>query len=181
VGGVPAWRRRVRGHAGLEDGGVVCRIRPDRIATDRSIIVDYKTVTRTAEPEAFGRTALAGMGYYVGAALYRRVVKKLAGVLPEYVYLVQEQEAPYLCSLVGLDPAAQTLGDRKVARGLALWAQCAKSGYWPAYPNRVCYPELPPWEFASEEERGIEGHPYDPEQSVRRSASPPSLETDPAV
>lgn len=161
--------------------GVLCRARPDRIATDRTLIVDYKTCTRSAEPDAWARTALAGMGYYVGGAFYRRGVDALCDVRPEYVFLVQEQEAPFLCSLVGLDPATQELGDRKVARGLRLWAECANADAWPAYPNRVCFSELPPWEFTREEEFAVEGHPYSPEQlfgDIRRRRE---LETDQAA
>lgn len=161
-----------------DDDGVLCRIRPDRISTDRTIIVDYKTVTRTAEPEAFGRTALAGMGYYVSGAFYRRGVKAACDVVPEYLFLVQEQEAPFLCSLVGLDPAAQALGDRKIARGVSTWRACARTGNWPAYPARVVYPELPPWEFAGEEEVAAEGHPYHPSQLFGDLKREP-LESDP--
>lgn len=146
-----------------DDDGLACRVRPDRMSMDHTIFVDYKTVTRTAEPETFGRTALAGMGYYNSGVFYRRGGKAAFGVVPEYVFLVQEQEPPFLCSLVGLDPAAIALGERKVARAMSTWRTCMRTGQWPSYPNRVVYPELPPWEFAGEEEIA-QGHPYAPEQ-----------------
>ena len=132
----------------LWDEGVLCRIRPDKINAARTLMGDYKTTLRSAEPGTWGRTQMVGMGYYTSAAFYRRGIEATFGTRPEYVYLVQEQEPPFLCSLVGLDPGAWELGGRKVARGLELWKECERRAYWPGYPTRVCYPEIPPWEAA---------------------------------
>lgn len=147
-----------------DQDGTRCRARPDRISTDRKIIVDVKTGGTSAEPDTWGRTQLVRMGYYFGAAFYRQGVKALCGVVPEYVYLVVEQEPPFLCSLVGLEPAALDFAKRKVARALSIWRDCAKSGRWPGYPARVCYVEIPPWEEARFEGRPEEpqGNAYDP-------------------
>lgn len=146
------------------DDGVVCRIRPDRIATDRRLIVDYKTGGTTAEPDTWGRTQMIRMGYYTSAAFYRRGVQALCGERPDYVFLVQEQAPPFLCSLVGVDAAGYELGAQKISHALKLWRTCALRDKWPAYPTRVCYPELPPWEVARwEEAQGnlAQGIPYD--------------------
>ena len=129
-----------------QDGETRCRIRPDRISLDRKLIVDVKTTQRSAEPGSWGRTQLTGMGYYTSAAFYRRGVEALCEVSPEYVFLVIEQEPPYLCSLVGMDPKMFEIGGQKIEAALAIWAQCVKRNRWPAYPTRVCYPELPAWE-----------------------------------
>lgn len=146
-----------------ERDGILCRLRTDRISTDRKVIVDYKTGGTTAEPDTWGRTQMVRMAYYVSAAHYRRGVKALCGEKPVYVWLVQEQEAPFLCSLVGIDPVGEELGDRKIARALTQWSACMKSGRWPGYPNRVVYPEIPAWEIAREEGALEERHaiPYD--------------------
>ena len=129
-----------------QDGPTLCRMRSDRISLDRKLIVDVKTTQRSAEPGSWGRTQLTGMGYYTSAAFYRRGVEALCQVSPDYVFLVIEQEPPYLCSLVGMDPKAFEIGGQKIETALAIWAQCVKSNRWPAYPTRVCYPELPAWE-----------------------------------
>lgn len=141
--------------------GVLCRARPDRISADRSIIVDVKTGGTTAEPDAWAKQ-MVRMGYHVSAAFYRRGAEALFGKAPAYVFLVQEQEAPYLCSLVGIEPAGLDLAARKVDRGLRQWAACVRSNRWSGYPNRVCYAELPVWETAREE-AAAERHaiPYD--------------------
>lgn len=128
-----------------QEGAQLCRMRPDRISPDRRLMCDYKTTARSAEPSSWGRTQFAGMGYYLSAAWYRRGVQALCGVQAEYVFLVQETSAPYLCSIVGTDPHAFALGGDKVEVGLGKWSACVAAGRFPAYPNRVCYPELPKW------------------------------------
>lgn len=138
------------------DGETLCRIRPDRLGADRGICLDYKTTARSCEPATWGRTNMVGLGYYADAALYRRGIRALCGAVPTQVYFVQEQKPPHLCSLVGLDPVAIDLGDRKTTRALEVWEESTRTGNWPAYPTRVCYPEIPPWEIA----RWESGHGY---------------------
>jgi len=75
---------------------------------------------------------------------------------------VQESSAPYLCSLVGVDPQGFAIGGAKVDYGLKLWRRCARINEWPAYPSRVCYPEIPAWEVARWEATEAVGFPYDP-------------------
>jgi hypothetical protein len=150
-----------------DDDGVLCRLRADRISKDRKLIVDYKTTLTSAEPDTWGRTQMVKMGFYTSAAFYRRGVRKLCGVSPAYAFLVQEQEPPYLCSLVGVDNKAFDLGSRKVERGLTIWRQCMKENRWPAYPTRMCYPEIPSWEFSRWEDaegNAEQGIPYDTEK-----------------
>lgn len=147
-----------------QEGDTLCKLRADRIASDHGVIIDYKTSAMSVEPDRWGRTQLVSMGYYVSAAWYRRGVRALTGVDPSYVFLCQEVDPPYLCSLVGLDPAGLELGDEKCGAGLRQWQECARTGDWPAYPNRVCYPELPVYERARWDERngiGADGIPYD--------------------
>jgi hypothetical protein len=103
------------------------------------------------------------MGYYTGAAFYRRGVQALFGVCPDYVFLVVETEPPYLCSLVGVDPVAIDLGTEKIDRGLKEWRKCVARNRWDGYPTQITYPELPAWEVAAWAERlgGEPGIPYD--------------------
>ncbi len=148
-----------------DDDGALCRMRPDRTSADRSIIVDYKTGGTTAEPGDWGRTQMIRMRYYVSAAFYRRGMRAHFGRVPEYVYLVQEQEKPFLCSLVGIDPTGYEIGDRTIGRGLRRWKECARAGTWPAYPNRVCYAEFPAYEASRFENAEVmHGIPYAPEK-----------------
>ncbi len=152
-----------------QDGDTLCKIRPDRLSADRKLIVDYKTGKTTSEPDTWGRTQMIRMGYYVSAAFYRRGCMGYFGVEPEYVFLTQQQEPPYLCSLVGVDAHGFDLGTQKIKHGLALWRKCFAANSWPGYPTRVCYPEIPTWEDAAWEGRQIQdleahGIVYDPEK-----------------
>lgn len=146
------------------DNSILCRCRPDRISADRKLIIDLKTTAASAEPDAWGRTQMVKEGRYTGAAFYHRGVATLCNEMPAYVYLVVETAPPYLCSLVGVDPHGMGLGAAKIALAMKEWRQCVLDGVWPGYPNRVAYPEIPPWEDARWAERlgnDEQGIPYD--------------------
>lgn len=128
------------------DNGVPCKLRTDRISTDYGVTVDLKTTTGSVDPDRWGRTQLIGEGYYFSAAWYRRGIEKLTGVQTEYLFLAAMQNAPHLCSLIGVDAATLDLGARKVERALAVWARCQANQNFPAYPSRAVYPSLPAWE-----------------------------------
>ena len=135
--------------------GHACKMRPDRRSADWSVVIDYKTTERSVEPDAWARSQLVGMGYYLSAAWYRRGALAATGKAPAYVFLAQEVTAPYLCSLVGTDPAMLEGGDRMIESALEQWDYCVRDQYWPAYPNRVCYPETPAYLLAQWEEREV--------------------------
>lgn len=148
-----------------DDGGVLCKIRHDRLAADNRISLDLKTTGRSVEPDRFGRTTLPDHAF--DAAFYRRGVRALCGVDCESVYLCQEVREPYLCSLIGLDMAWKQVGDAKVAAALNGWRECLRTGRWPGYPARAVYPEMPAWEVArweAQSEAGVDearGIPYE--------------------
>lgn len=127
-----------------EFGGAHLRCRPDWVTPDHALILSYKTTQANAEPNAFLRT-LMGSGYDVQAAFELAGVKAATGVDARYVWLVQEVEPPYACSLLGMSPMLYDLAQRKVARAAYLWAECMTTGQWPGYPERVCYLEPPAW------------------------------------
>ncbi len=147
-----------------QEGETLCKARTDRFANDNAIIVDYKSSSMSVEPDRWGRTQLVSMGYYMSASWYRRGVRALTGVDPDYVFLCGELSPPYLHSLIGVDPAGLALGDEKCGAALREWQKCTASGEWPGYPARVCYVETPVWERARWDERnGVDEHgiPYD--------------------
>lgn len=155
-----------------QDGATLCRMRPDRINNERTVIVDAKFTGMSAEPDAFSRGPMAR--HKISAAFYRRGCEAIFDTLPDYLFLVVEMNPPYLCSLVGVDPAGLQLGGEKVAYALAEWARCVAAGAWPAYPARACYPETPIWEQARWLERqgiGRDGIPYDISKLFERSAA----------
>lgn len=128
-----------------EPNGAVCRVRPDFLAKDFTRLGDLKTTTN-ADPREWSRRRLWEDGLDIQHGLYRRGVRAVAGIDPEWEFVVVENTPPYALSVVSLDPEAVKLADQKVETAIQLWQQCLEADVWPGYPERVCYAELPPWE-----------------------------------
>jgi len=129
-----------------KEESLICKARPDWLTDDRSILLHVKTTQGSAEPSSWIRGQLTNMGYDVAWAFYQRGCP--VGLS---VFLVIEANAPYGCSLVGLDPAMQDLADRKVSRAIATWQQCKATGKYPAYSSRIHYAEPRAWQLEEEE------------------------------
>ena len=129
-----------------EKNGVWCRIRPDWIRNDRTLLLDYKTSGTSANPDDFAGH-MGKMDYPIQSAFYRRGVSAVTGVEdPEFVIIAQEDEPPYLCSFMGIDLQHEDMAQEKVRFAIRLFGHCLKSGKWPGYPKRVCYAEPKPWD-----------------------------------
>lgn len=126
-----------------QESAVHCRSKLDLCANDWRIVVDYKT-TGNAEPNAFIRQ-IVSLGYDVQESFYRRAVRSKGHRDPAFVFLAQEQESPFACSLVSLNPQMKEIADRKVDHAIALWDACMRSGKWTGYPAEICYAEPPNW------------------------------------
>lgn len=129
------------------EGDAPCRARMDSLSADTRIILDYKT-TENANPDAFSRS-LFSYGYDLQAAFYLRGLEALGHEGAQFVFLAQETEPPFACSLIGLDPACLAIAQERVRYGIELWKRCVRSGDWPGYPNRVAWLEPPAW-YASQ-------------------------------
>lgn len=121
-----------------------CRARFDLLASHRGVIIDYKSTT-DASPDAFIRQ-IARMGYDVQAEFYCRGLRNI-GYDPLFVFLVQENTAPFACSLVGLSNAYREIGKAKVMRAVNIWAECMRTGTWPSYTPMVHYAEPAAWQL----------------------------------
>lgn len=138
-----------------KEGIIWCRARLDWLTLDKTVILDYKT-TESAEPEAFIRR-LAGMSYDVQHSFYRRGVAKTTNTLrPAFVFLAQEIEDPYACSLVSLSSAYEQVANEKVRWAIEKWRKCLETDEWPGYPTKICYAEPPQWALAEHEAMLIE-------------------------
>lgn len=130
-----------------ELGGVICRARLDWLRDDFATIDDYKTTSKSANPEAYSR-ALFGIGGDIQAAFYIRGVEALTGRIPAFRWAVQETSPPYALSVIAPGPDVLTIARKKVEHALALWRRCLASDHWPAYTDQVCWAQLPAWEEA---------------------------------
>lgn len=157
-----------------DDGGTLCRMRPDRISEDRKVIIDPKFSKVNVNPGEWARKQMTPMGYWLRAAFYHRGCRRMFGADCDYMFLVVGQEPPHLCSLVGVDPAGFEHGGLQVERGLRVWRECVERGWFPGYPQRAAYPEVQPWEAARElEQHGMDeqGVPYTYETMTGREAA----------
>ncbi|GGG04411.1 hypothetical protein GCM10007304_18140 [Rhodococcoides trifolii] len=132
--------------------GVMLRARPDwqiKIG-NRYLIVDYKT-SASAQPQAFGQKAF-DYGYHSQDAWYVDAVTAL-GIddNPAFVFIVQEKTAPYLVSVVELDPEAVALGRRQNRRAINTYAECLATDTWPAWDQTIYPISLPKWAYNQEE------------------------------
>ena len=137
-----------------DEGDTVCRARPDWLANDHGLIIDYKT-TELPSPKAWMR-AMVGLGYDVQDEFYRRSVKSLTGVEPEFVFMVQSTSAPYLCFFVSLSATRREIARIKVDKALAIWRTCMKADKWPGWPSGIMEAEATAWELADAEEMSAE-------------------------
>jgi len=133
--------------------GIWMRGRLDWLTNDRKIILDYKTVSRSAAPESFLRSSVFSYGYDIQAAMYLMLNKMTGGPDAKFLWLVQETEPPYACSILGAAPSLVESGQRKLDHCMNLWASCLDSGIWPGYGNRVAWLEAPAWEIMKIEDR----------------------------
>lgn len=128
-----------------DEDGVACRSRVDHLRDDCTRICDLKTSGRSADPLAFSRN-LYQHGYDIRASFYKRGVRAITGIDPEFLWIVVETEAPYALSVVTPGPDVLALGDDKVEYALRTWRRCLASGEFPGYTPRVATAEMPPYE-----------------------------------
>lgn len=126
-----------------QEGKVWCRARLDWLANDRRIFPDYKSTGGSANPEPWSRQ-LFTMGYDVQLAFYRRGIRAVLGIdNPTFVFVVQETDAPYALSVIGMERAAIDFADKRVAEAIEVWSWCLENDRWPGYPARICWAEMP--------------------------------------
>jgi hypothetical protein len=139
--------------------GFWCRARPDFLHDTRSHMNDYKA-TATANPAQFGKHAYA-MGYHRRAAWYLEGAQILFGVKPAHYWFVnQENDSPYLTTVVELDHNSIEAGQQENDRAAKIFARCLEAGEWPGYrhadePNRdlAFQVGIPNWAYIQMDER----------------------------
>lgn len=130
-----------------KEGETYCRIRPDWMSKDSKLCLDYKTSSVLADPESYSRIVVNN-GLDIQDAFYRRGVANIENTEPDFIFMVQETQAPYLCSFIELDLQFKDMGEQKVKRGLNLWRECMRTGVWPAYSKMIYCIEPPAYALA---------------------------------
>jgi hypothetical protein len=135
-----------------EKNGIWCRVRPDWVSSDTTILLDLKTTSQSADPSSYVRRILDG-GTDIQAAFYTRGVEEIEKIAPRFIVMVVEIEEPYLCSFISLSNQFLTLGEQKVKEGMRIWTACMASGEWSGFPKRIMQVDAPPYAIAQWEER----------------------------
>lgn len=125
-----------------EPDGTMCRARIDWLRDDLATIDDFKTTSRSANPEAWSRRIFEH-GIDIQAAFYIRGAERLTGATPEFRLVVAETCPPYAVSVVSPGPDVLVIGQKKVDYALRVWNRCLQADSWPGYPGKVAYAELP--------------------------------------
>ena len=128
--------------------GVRVKVRPDKMycpfgTPDKGVILlDGKTFDTTDE-EAFGRQA-ANMDYDMQAAFYSDAVgwQTKAPVLG-FIFIVIENEYPFLTAQIQLDEESMANGKRKYRRALDSYAKCVSTGIWPGPGHELKMASIP--------------------------------------
>lgn len=125
------------------DTGVECRCRPDWLRDD-GLIVDLKT-TICAKPEEFERSAFKNR-YPVQAKFYSDGYEAVTGKQSQgFVFIAVEKEPPYGVCVFVADQDFIATGLMQYRRDLERYAECAKTGEWPCYPETIVNLSIPPW------------------------------------
>lgn len=129
--------------------GIMRRARPDwlpNVTGSRLVIPDYKTAV-SADENDFAKAA-GDYGYHCQEAWYIDGVIEL-GIHPdpEFVFVVQEKEPPYLVNVVQLAPDALELGRHLNRIAIETYVTCKQTGIWPGYGEDIKLIDLPPWVY----------------------------------
>ncbi|AER48424.1 exonuclease VIII [Mycobacterium phage Babsiella] len=121
--------------------GVRLRGRFDWLSGD---IDDYKT-SITANPDEL-RHRFYRLSYFMQAAWYIDLaVAEGIAENPQFRFIVQEKEPPYVVTPIRYDDEAIEEGRRRNRQAIRLYADCMESGKWPGYSDDLVTISLPGW------------------------------------
>lgn len=115
--------------------GVLCRCRPDFL-TDDDFCVDLKS-TEDASQEGFSKS-IANYRYHVQDPYYADGILHGTGRrVRGFFFIAVEKTAPYAVQVFKVDDESRELGRAEYMRDLQVYAECERSGIWPAYSERI--------------------------------------------
>jgi len=128
--------------------GVKCKAKADRV-TSSGLIIDVKTAA-SVNPEELSKD-MFNYRYHVQDAWYTDGFEIAHRVKPEgFLFITVRNEEPYLVKPYMLDEPSRQLGRDSYRFDLDIYAECLKTGIWPAYPRDngfVSEISLPKWAF----------------------------------
>jgi len=113
--------------------GVPCRALPDYLTSP--VCYDLKT-TNDASPEAF-RYSCIKYGYDIQDAMYLDGLAAIGHTARDFVFVVQEIEAPYTVAMYRLSEESREEARMKYRDALKLYAKCQERDEWPGYTDGI--------------------------------------------
>lgn len=127
-----------------EETGMRCKARIDRLCEAYGgIVFDLKTTT-DARAEVFERK-LFEYGYFRQSGFYQDGLRAHGIDTTHLVICAAEKERPYATSGFRLTDAATEAGRDEMRALMARYAECVRSGVWPAYDDKINEISLPSW------------------------------------
>jgi len=117
-------------------GDVHCKALVDWLPNQQPLErgIDYKSTGQTANPAWWERRQLHNLGYDISACFHRRGYKALGLAHScDYLWVVQEWEAPYACSIVGYSDEELNDTEAEAQQMIDTFAKCLHSNTWPGY------------------------------------------------
>ena len=108
-----------------------CKARFDMLGAD--YIADLKS-TRCAERTQFTRDVLWKFRYWIQAVFYYRGARHIGLPVKDFHFIAIELEAPFGCTVHTLEESELMAAQSRVVALAKQWAECVKTGYYPAYP-----------------------------------------------
>jgi len=134
--------------------GVLVKCRFDKL-TESGLGIDLKS-TKDSSYSEFQKT-IANYRYHVQEAWYRYVFRLVSGQnLSGYLFLAVESEMPHCCKIWELDTESQLQGDREAMKNLETYAECVRSGKWPAPDSELELITLPAWAIDEDFQDGVD-------------------------
>lgn len=136
-----------------EEQGIVCKARIDAIAEVKGeiLLIDLKT-SRSANQRDFESSCI-NYGYLIQSAHYLAGAKACGLVKQSnnnFLHVVVEKEAPFLCAVYCLDDASLELGEKRRELALKKYAFAKANNIWPGYSEQIETIAAPHWYFEQE-------------------------------
>jgi hypothetical protein len=128
-----------------EENGIWFRSLIDHVSDDLRVISDYKTSGMSMAPHLLGIRAEAA-GWHIQAAFIARGLDAIdpAGAGRRvYRFIGQETIKPHALTVMHMNNYWQTMGEKKVEAGIALWTPAVKHNYWRDYGVKAVIPDFP--------------------------------------
>ena len=126
--------------------GLRCRARPDWLhfaGPKRATVLDLKTISDLT-PESVQR-AIATYGYHRQAAHYTKGLQTVGIAVEEFVFGFVSASYPFLAVAYVLDDETAQQGRDEVEELTERFAECKRSGNWPAFGDGYQLTGLPRW------------------------------------